>query len=192
MATEKDGYLPPEQQLILAAKVNRLCEVLPEDFDPVTQVADAKEIIRLLDPRLQIQRGMQFTFTTTGTSESSVFAGATNAGQVNTSIESETVRQARFNIKEYRIGGYVATKRLSRREATIRFADFWDPNADGIDQGVLEPETVIGYDPESLDPKRITRIAYTPRIFLRVFSFPKEHPLDMWKARDIKEDLRIK
>jgi hypothetical protein len=67
-------------------------------------------------------------------------------------------------------------------EATIRFKDFWDPHADGIDQGVLEPETVIGYNPQSLDPLRVTRIAFTPRVFFRVFYFPKEHPLNMWKA----------
>lgn len=190
MATERDGYLPPQQQLILAAKVNRLCEVLPENFDPETQVEDASEIVRLLDARLQTQRGFQFTYIRSGKSESSVFAGATNAGQVNASVEAETVRQARFNIKEYKIGGYVATKVHLWRDATIILEDFWDPQADGIDLGVLEPKTIIRYDPSLLDISRITRVAFTPRRVLGFINFPKAHHLDMWRAEDTRKDIR--
>ena len=182
MATEKDGYLPPHQQLVLAAKVNRLCEVLPKNFDPETQVEDASEIVRLLDPRLQTQRGFQLIFSRRGRSDSSILAGATNAGQINYKTESESERQVKFNIKEYKIGGYVATKVCWWKDATIILEDFWNPHADGTDLGVLEPKTIIRYNPKLLDVRRITRVAFTPRRILGFINFPKAHPLDMWKA----------
>src|SRR4051812_738361 len=132
MAAEQDGYLPPHEQMILAAKVNRICEVLPEDFDPETQVADAIEIVRLLNSRLYTQRGFQFIFSRFSKSESSIVAGTTSAGQIDYRFESESETTHKFNIKEYRIGGYVATKVIQGREATIILEDFWDPQADGL------------------------------------------------------------
>lgn len=53
--TERDdgsAYLEPNEQMILAAKVNRMCEVDDEKFGP-ENLAEAEEVVRKLDSRIQ-------------------------------------------------------------------------------------------------------------------------------------------
>ena len=46
-------YLDPQEQLRIGALVNRLCEVSPGDFYESTQVPEASEIVKALDPKLE-------------------------------------------------------------------------------------------------------------------------------------------
>lgn len=52
MKNEKEHkYLPPQEQLIIAAKIHRLCEMGVETFDPKIHIVDAQDIVKALDPK---------------------------------------------------------------------------------------------------------------------------------------------
>lgn len=123
MDKEQQLYLPPQEQLIIASKVNRLCEVSVDEFDPKTQVKDAEEIVKALHPRMKAFDGPRIKFIKRSTSRSNVLAGETGLGQINTSFDSEELKVWRFGIEEYKIGGYVA--KLRSNPLTLEFEYFW-------------------------------------------------------------------
>lgn len=93
---ESEGYLPPQEQLIIASKVNRLCDASPETFDPKTQVTDAQDIIRALHSKIKPSRFINARYFSTRSSTSEVRAGATNAGNVSTSFKETKTNKISF------------------------------------------------------------------------------------------------
>ncbi len=139
MDKEQQLYLPPEQQLIIGAKVNRLCEVSVEEFDPETQVADAEEIVRALQPRMKPTNQANAELNMTHKSDYKIMAGETGFGQVNTNFDSTESINLKLGIEEYRIGGYVAKLRVFKSFSGLEFEHFWDR---GLINEAFEQESV--------------------------------------------------
>lgn len=171
-----DVYLEQQEQLIIGAKVNRLCEANPETFDSATQVQDAEDIVTALNSRTR-PRGVfsgEASFTSSFSSE--VRSGATNARDVNASFDETRTGEFKFGVEEYRIGNYVAIKSTERgksrpvkvgesrgynvvkfvREETsqLMFEHFWDRGEVNTVFARNPQLTVIEYD-ETLDVKSI-------------------------------------
>lgn len=126
MDKEQQLYLPPNEQLIIGAKVNRLCEVSVEEFDPESQVRDAEEIIRALHPRMKPTNNSNLEVNMTHKGASKMMAGETGFGQVNTSFDSTEIKNFRVGIEEYRIGGYISTLQNYKTFSVLIFEHFWD------------------------------------------------------------------
>src|SRR3990167_2727792 len=107
-------YLDPQEQLRVAALINRLCEVSPEEFDVPAQVEDAREIVKALDSKVESTKSRhRASASYTSTSDSSVISGATDQGNVSSTFKETKKREVQIiKIPEYKIGKYVAMKRI--------------------------------------------------------------------------------
>lgn len=152
MRNEKDRneYLPPQEQLIIAAKINRLCEATPETFDPEIQVQDAQDIVNALNSRLKPSDLISGTLSKTSSSHSVVRAGITNAGNVNASFDETKTKKIEFGVENYRIGNYVAIKYVKKNTSRISFEHFWDRGMVNIAFKKPPERTWINYDSETL------------------------------------------
>ena len=153
---EPEAYLPQQEQLIVAAKVNRLCEANPETFDPETQVQDAQDIINALSPRTKPHGKFSGGISYISTYKSEAKAGATNSGNVNASFDETKIKKAEFGVEEYRIGNYVASKYTGRNTTLIIFENFWD--RDMVNEAFEKnaEETRVEYDTKSLGVQKIS------------------------------------
>lgn len=124
MTGEREAYLEPQQQLLIAAKVNRLCETAVDEFDPSTQVQDAQDIVNALDSRVLPSKAISGSASVTRSSKSEVKAGMTNAGQVNASFGETKRSEVRFRVREYRVGFYVATKYKDGKQSSFILSIF--------------------------------------------------------------------
>ena len=167
--TERDdgsAYLEPNEQMILAAKVNRLCEVEDEKFGP-ENLAEAEEIVKKLDSRIQ-RSGMSMRIRSRSEGKSTVSRGATDQGEMNASFDDEKTSEATIGkVNEYRIGGYVVVKSRFRRTNHLRFEPFFGRGEtnEGLEKN--DGYTVIFYD-DSLAIKKISRHYPFRRNFLGV------------------------
>lgn len=166
---ERRGYLPSQEQLITASKVNLLCEASPETFDPVTRVPDAQYIVNALHLRIKTKGRLGGRFSRTSSSTSEVRAGATNVGSVSARFDQKTTKKVEFNVAEYRIGRYVAGKLEEKGKACIFFEPYWDRGFVNQAFGKAPEHTGIEYDPKSLEVEKIYRITPTRK---RLSSFP--------------------
>lgn len=151
MTGERDAYLEPQEKLVIAAKVNRLCETAIEDFDPETQVQDAQDIVNALDSRVLNSKSISSIASVTRSSKSQVKAGATNAGQVNTAFDETKRSEVRFGEREYRIGFYVATKYKGGKQSKLDFEHFWDRGEVNETFEVDQTQTEIVYENKTLE-----------------------------------------
>lgn len=162
---ERQLYLPPDQQLLIGARVNRLCELEPDKFDPAFHLDEVRSIIEALDPRMEESSITQFTLVEKHKSDSTVATGATDHGNISTSFHSDQTKELRIGVKEYRIGAYVATKQTNRDSTFLIFEHFWDRRE--IDE-IFErqkKQTEIGYDKESLEPFSVRQAtSHSPEI----------------------------
>jgi len=176
-------YLDPQEQLRIGALVNRLCEVSPGDFDESTQVPEASEIVKALDPKIEATKS-RFTASVshTSTSESSVMGGATDQGNVSTSFEETKKRGVRIGkILEYRIGMYVATRRDKKGKSNLYFQHFWDRGEIGEVFEREQPTTGITYRKDGLELLVISKLVPKARNlgFLTVTTYQR---LELWRA----------
>ncbi len=152
--TEKENgpYLSSQEQLVLAAKVNRLCEAEPETFDPHTQIQDARSIVVALNDRLGNSSNATFKLNVKKESESKSVAAATDLGTVNTNFDEEETKTYQLGrVNEYRIGGYVATKRQAENSTVLHFEPFWDRGWVTDIFSRYQPTTSIRYNEKSLE-----------------------------------------
>lgn len=163
MRNEKDEnkYLPPQEQLVIAAKVSRLCQVTPETFDEQIHVLDTQEIVRLLDTILKPTDKRSKLGYNVSSSNSQVKAGATNAGNINARFNERKVEQFQHGTDVYRIGNYNATRHVKGRDARINLKQdnfeqlMYKMIADENLQEILT-YTAIEYQTESLEVARIS------------------------------------
>src|SRR3990167_3909828 len=183
MERETIEYLDPQEQLRVAALVNRLCETTPEDFDEQIHIQDAQEIVKSLDPKIKpTKSNFSFSASHTSTSESSVMSGATDQGNVSTSFEETKKREVRIGkILDYRIGMYVAIRRDKKDRSNLYFQHFWDRGeiSDAFEKE--EPTTEIMYRKDNLELLAISRLVPKARNlgFLTVTTYQS---LELWKA----------
>lgn len=153
---ESDGYLPPQEQLLIAAKVNRLCDATVATFDPETQVADAQDIVNALNPRIKPSGRVGGKATITSSSTSEVREGATNAGNISVSFKDRKTKKFEFGVNRYRIGNYIVRKIRWGRITGITFEHFWDRGM--TDEAFQEDRqnTRIDYDSKTLEVVKIS------------------------------------
>ena len=171
---ETQQYLPPQEQLIIAAKIHGLCEATAETFNPEIHVADAQHIVNALDPRIKQGSNHTVRYYSSSSSTSQVRSGATNAGNVNASFKEQKTKKVELGIHEYRIGNYVATKSSVTKDLnSISFEEFWDRGF--VNRAFIkEPEkTTIIYDATSLDTLRISKLVPTT----------KHHRFKLWNRK---------
>lgn len=189
MTGERDGYLEPQEQLVMAAKVNRLCETAIEDFDPETQVQDAQDIVNALDSRVLNSKSISGSASITRSSKSQVKAGATNAGQANVSFDETKRSEVRFGVQEYRVGFYVAKKYKDGKQSILEFEHFWDRGKVNETFKVYQTRTEIVYENESLEivaiNKRVpkTRTLFPIVIEIKATTYSK---VPLWQKSDSK------
>jgi hypothetical protein len=183
MGRETVEYLDPQEQLRVAAFVNRFCEAMPEDFDEQIHVQDAQEIVRALDPKIKPTKSkFSFFASHTSKSESSVFSGVTDHGNISTSFEETKTRKVSLGkILEYRIGMYVATKRSKRNKSTLYFEYFWDRGEINEAFERKQPITTVTYAEDSLEiasiDKQIPRVRHLGSLIITTYS-----TVQLWKA----------
>lgn len=158
---ETQDYLPPQEQLIISAKIHNLCEVTAETFDPEIHVAEAQEIIRALDPRIKPESERSFGYYSNSSSLSQVRAGSTNAGNVNASFEEQKSKKVEFGVHEYKIGNYIATKHVHKKFNFIHLEEFWDRGSVNQVFDKTPQSTIILYEQKSLDLVRISKMVPT-------------------------------
>lgn len=152
--------------MILAAKVNRLCEIDDEEFGP-ENLAEAEEIVRKLDSRIQ-SSGSSITITGNSKGKSTISRGATPQGEMNVSFNDEKKSEVRIGkVDEYRIGGYVVIKRGSGRMNTLKIEPFFGRGETNEALEENDEHTKISYD-DSLAIKKISRHYPVRRKFLGV------------------------
>lgn len=142
--------LTPEERASLRDKVNEICEISPQEFDPALHLSYAQEIVRTLDSTLDATYSFQFMYTTPDR------------------------RTIEFGFSEERVGYYVAEifQRIwGRRELVLDY--FWDRGRRELYERSWI-ETVIGYRERSLELLDISRITRTPTTF--VFPPFTDHP----------------
>ena len=61
MSREIDGYLESSEQLILASRVNKLCELTSNDKITSEVLEEVRNIIDILDPRIELSNVFRFS-----------------------------------------------------------------------------------------------------------------------------------
>ncbi len=157
MSGERENYLEPQEQLLIAAKVNRVCELQSDEFDPSTHVQDAQDVVNALNSRVLASGRFKGSASYTRPSKSELRAGATSAGQVNASFDETKRSEVRFGVREYRIGFYVATKYNDKRQSSLIFEHFWDRGEVNEAFEDDQPQTEIVYKNDSLEVVAINK-----------------------------------
>ena len=187
-----------QEQLELSALVNRFCVLEPEEFDPNIHLDDARKIVRALNPRIDLLSKT----TVTGRARmpqfdrDSVVVGATEIGEVKTTIENKDKKPKDINIKlgkpkEFRIGAYVVTKFASKDIAFLQFENFWGYGGANEALENYPPFWTIGYDLKNLELQSIQK--HYSLVEKKVIDFfimkletrrVKDLPKTVWESQD--------
>jgi hypothetical protein len=141
-------YLNPSEQLVIAAKVNRLCEINPEDFKAPLALPVAYDIIAALDPL--VKPSTRFPKAMRKKAERTIVrAGHTEQGDIHTSFAVEPEQQHPTGYNEYRIGGQVITKTVCKHcgDLTMSFEPFWGRGATSEGLEEFPTSTRVKYEP---------------------------------------------
>jgi hypothetical protein len=184
MERRHEDYLSPEDQLLIAAKVNRLFQAKPGNFDPAIQLDEVKSIVQTLDPKIADSKLIGLAYDHRSSSESRIAIGETNMGTVSTGFSSENVEHKVFGFSEYRIGAYVVSKLTGGNTTTMRFKHFWDRGASNISEAD-PPFTSVDYNRQSLE---IIKIA---RVHARVHPLPFGYEVATFHSQTIWERDKI-
>jgi len=174
--------LTGEERLFLSSRVNRLCEIEVQDFDPDTQLEEVHHVVDLLDPRLKPWK-FQLSGEHHGDPGSHSVTGSTNQGDFSTSFESDGVK--RFSVgggDEFRTGMYVVIKYPGRESNFLIFEHFWDRGENNAVFGTRPSQTVIGYETGNLRLKTIERIIYRSNTWGPFALVIGDH-LEMWPEK---------
>lgn len=158
MSEENRIYLPPKQQLFIAAKVNRLCETQPGKFNEAKQVDDAVDIVNALHSRIKPMGMFSIGINIPHLGRSGSGVANTGIGNIPVPIEHQTTFSRKYGIDSYRIGSYLGRKRVEGGSTFLSFQHFrksGDVMAE-VAFETLAPLTVIKYRPES--PTKILEI----------------------------------
>lgn len=152
---EQPTYLEPNKQLLIAAKVNRICAAGAEDFDEQL-IEDAQEVVYALASRIKPSSATRLygELNTPGTS----IKGETDRGEFSFSNgENKKSFMLIGRVDEYRIGSYIAQKFAKGKLSELWFKDFF--GAGGADMALenYKPATQITYQQEDLSLVSIER-----------------------------------
>lgn len=175
MGKERSVYLNSKEQLLIASKVNRLCDIeIPEGITPAI-LEDAKEIVAALDPRIK-PSGFRFSGSYKSSRRSKGVLGATDVGSTKADFQTNENKDFIFGkIDSYRIGMYVAEKAVDSGETYLDFVHFWDYGKVSTSK-VL---TYINYDPEDLSLKAIGKLIPSSKKF-GLFTLVKKKDTVLW------------
>lgn len=191
-------FSDPNEQLELAALVNRFCELEAEEFDADIHLQPAREIVQALDPRIEKSSEELITVSTNINlpNSSPTILGATEAGEVETRVKNNDGKRKGFKKiigkkKEYRIGAYVITNTSYGNTNVLAFKNFWGHGGSNEALGVYPPFWTIEYNKKDLGVKQITKyypyeksISFSP--LKTGFSLILEHKYVVWKAKRSK------
>jgi len=185
------AYMEGQQQIFLAAKVNRLCEVASkEEFDADNLIPAAQDIVQALDPRLAFTSAPLLRFMDRIGKGRKTFVAATELGNVSASFEDRNKPQAQT--EEYRIGLYVARKQ-KRIFGLISMITFEHYLARSGVRGPLEnfPQvTAIAYHRETLDLLTIRTFTLQPKMLGSLFYIKRQPGELLWQQDKAYRDRR--
>lgn len=152
---EELAYLEPKKQLLIAAKVNRICAAEAEDFD-YKLIEDAQEVVYALASRIKPSSDVRIfvKIATPGTSTK----GETDHGEFSFSSGEKRKNLTLIGrVDKYRIGNYIAQKFTKGKLSKLSFKDFF--GAGGTDMALenYKPATQIVYQQEDLSLVNIKR-----------------------------------
>lgn len=154
-----------QEQLRLSALINRFCDRKAEEFDSNVHVDEAREIIRILAPKIKSFSNRYWAENFGSSSDkttTSAIRGVTNLGEVTVTTGSKSQKELKPNIslrKEevYRIGAYMVTKiRVPGGFVVLNFRHFMKHGVANRVMGIFPPYWQIFYDPKSLEPTTIS------------------------------------
>lgn len=165
------AYLEPQAQLALAARVNRLCEISSAEFNEGNEdsLVDAHEVVKLLDPRIELSDKTIVEIGRGPKKKKTTIKGSTLHGEVSISQEGvENDPGMKFGkVNEYRIGGYVATRRERRKRKYLTFETFFGRGEVNEALEKDEAEIVIFYN-DNLEIQEIARFYPIKRTYLKI------------------------
>ncbi len=189
MAQEKFQYSGEGELFTLAAKVNAFCDVTPDTFYPAEHVAQAREIIAALAPRMTASSlvGLDVGLNIKG--RRTIVRGATEHGEVSATDNDQIKREKSIiPAKEYRIGNYVVKGRSSRIKGrdTLVFEHFWERKrrSERLVTDTSYSKLVLKYSRENFQPEVISQLDYVPKTILFgpiVFSRSVANKTVIWK-----------
>lgn len=153
---EQPTYLEPKEQLLIAAKVNRICKAEAEDFDEKL-IEDAQEVIYSLASRIKPSSTL-----TTGiglTTSGKNIKGETDHGEFSFSSGKRTRNfELTGRVDKYRIGNYVAQKFTAKKLDGIWFKDFFGAGSANQALRNYKPTTQITYQRGDLSLISVDRL----------------------------------
>lgn len=175
----------PEELVILASQVNRICAIEPGNFLPSIHLPDVKNIIQCLDPNLSLRRGLMEVLVIDEDNDSRPARGPqamTNTGKLLSFSERKKTqhRTARLGKRNgIGIGLYIAEKVHEKRKdlVALSFTQFMDHSLASTDPELTRPLRKIVYRWETLEPVKI--IKEEPRIHLGFIVTFK--PITIWR-----------
>ena len=183
MEKERSVYLNSKEQLLIASKVNRLCDIdIPEGITPAI-LEDAKEIVAALDTRIK-PSGISFSGSYKSSRRSKGVLSATDVGTTKTDFQTSENKDFIFGkIDSYRIGMYIAEKGVDSGKTYLDFVHFWDYKKASSSK-VL---TYINYNPKDLSLKAIGKLIPNPKKFGRFILIKKKDTV-LWGKSDRGDD----
>lgn len=134
-------YLPPKDQLIIAAKVNRICEAEPSQVNE-DLINNMQAVVNALEPR--VNYSSNFTFEGSITTQGDSFTGETEHGEFSAQ-GGERERKFKKGVEKYRIGNYIAFKYKVRDHDDLVFSPFFGAGGANLALGHHPVRTCIGY-----------------------------------------------
>ena len=147
-----------QEQLELSALINRFCDRDPKDFNPDTDVDEARKIVHILDPKMELTKeGHYLERLRSDTTSSSTIVGTTEFGEFQTTVGRQNEKGPKVTSigtkpAEYRIGSYVVTKQQNPRGPILTFKHFMRHGRTAQMLGQFPPFWGILYNPDSLEP----------------------------------------
>ena len=153
--------LEPQEQLLVAGKIARLCEVAAEEFDPNTQVEDAAYIINALDSRINFsEKNSKAVIDFTNKGGKKLLSAETGHGNFTVDITDESKQtKVGYRDTDFRIGHYVASKFDNNQWMQMQFEHFEDRGTIGTILNRRSNITIVAYL-SNLEVFNITRANY--------------------------------
>ncbi len=117
--------LSPNEQLIIGAKVNRICGLAPVEFNSEEHLADVEHIVNALDPLLISSHEYRLMTSNVGQSQNSMM-GQTEHGQVRIPNQNQTNEATSLGSNDFRVGLFVVNKLVLPDYSSLTFEHFWD------------------------------------------------------------------
>ncbi len=173
---ESQRYLESKQQLIIAAKVNWLCETELSQIDPELARAESEVIVNSLDPLLIDKSRVILEMRRDNTeTPSSKMVGHTNLGDfsINSTNDDSSSEILLGNQGIYRIGNYVATRITNTRKGykILSLEHFFGMSGANLALEEYNPHYDITYGIKQLEVRSVIRQepVLTPILWLGMY-----------------------